>query len=212
MKRILLSMLATFAAFAAGSAQSFEFRYNASPIEDGATLEYESMPNIIPIPGQEYICVPRLFTVANVSASPLTFTASLRITENSMEASAQMCTGGQCKPVTQSWSGSFTVAPGETEALQYEAWPSKPGTMTTVFTATAAGETKTVNFLFKHSVASGITEATTEASLYDVFSLSGSLVGHSLAPAALRKLPAGAYIVRPVGDAGGTSVKKVIVR
>lgn len=210
MKRVLLSLFAALAAFAAGSAQSFEFRYNGEPIEDGATLEYESMRDILP--GHEYVCVPRLFTVANVSASPLTFTASLRITENSMEATAQMCTGGQCMPVTQSWSGSFTVAPGETEALQYEAWPSKPGTMTTVFTATAAGETKTVNFLFKHSVASGITEATTEAPAYDVYSLSGSLVGQSLAPAALRQLPAGAYIVRPVGDAGGTNVKKVIVR
>lgn len=211
MKRVLLSLFAALAAFAAGSAQSFEFRYNGEPIEDGATLEYESMRDILP--GHEYVCVPRLFTVANVSASPLMFTASLRITENSMEAPARMCTGGQCDYLEmQFWSGSFTVAPGETEALQYEAWPSKPGTMTTVFTATAAGETKTVNFLFKHSVASGITEATTEASLYDVYSLSGSLVGHSLAPAALRKLPAGAYIVRPVGDAGGTSVKKVIVR
>lgn len=204
-----MSLVAVLAAFAGSQAQSFEFRLKGEPVQDGATLEFEAIQGILP---NEIICTPQQFTLVNLTDSTVTYSISLDVLDNSMEATALMCSGdqNQCVPFEGRWSGYIPLSPDTPTPIQYDAYPQKDGTMTTLLTVSAAGETHAVNLLFRNNGTTAISSVSGDASAVDVYDMAGRQVLSACPAAEVQSLARGVYVVRPVGRAAAAS--KVIVK
>ena len=203
-----MSLVAMLAAFAGSQAQSFEFRLKGEPVQDGATLEFEAIRDIF----KNEICTPQQFTLVNLTDASVTYSISLDVLDNSMEATTQMCSGdqNQCVTVVGRWSGYITLSPDTPTPIQYDAYPQKEGTMTTLLTVSSAGETHAVNLLFRNNGTTAISSVSGDASAVDVYDMAGRQVLSACPAAEVQSLARGVYVVRPVGRAAAAS--KVIVK
>ena len=203
-----MSLVAVLAAFAGSQAQSFEFRLKGEPVQDGATLEFDAIYDIL----NKITCTPQQFTLVNLTDAPVTYSISLDVLDNSMEATTQMCSGdqNQCVNVVDRWSGYITLSPDTPTPIQYDAYPQKEGTMTTLLTVSSAGETHAVNLLFRNNGTTAISSVSGDASAVDVYDMAGRQVLSACPAAEVQSLARGVYVVRPVGRAAAAS--KVIVK
>ena len=201
-------LVAVLAAFAGSQAQSFEFRLKGEPVQDGATLEFDAIYDIL----NKITCTPQQFTLVNLTDAPVTYSISLDVLDNSMEATTQMCSGdqNQCVNVVDRWSGYITLSPDTPTPIQYDAYPQKEGTMTTLLTVSSAGETHAVNLLFRNNGTTAISSVSGDASAVDVYDMAGRQVLSACPAAEVQSLARGVYVVRPVGRAAAAS--KVIVK
>lgn len=129
-----------------------------------------------------------------------------------MEATTQMCSGdqNQCVTFVGRWSGYITLSSDTPTPIQYDAYPQKEGTMTTLLTVSAAGETHAVNLLFRNNGTTAISSVSGDASAVDVYDMAGRQVLSACPAAEVQSLARGVYVVRPVGRAAAAS--KVIVK
>lgn len=201
-------LVAVLAAFAGSQAQSFEFRLKGEPVQDGATLEFDAIYDIL----NKITCTPQQFTLVNLTDAPVTYSISLDVLDNSMEATTQMCSGdqNQCVNVVDRWSGYITLSPDTPTPIQYDAYPQKEGTMTTLLTVSSAGETHAVTLLFRNNGTTAISSVSGDASAVDVYDMAGRQVLSACPAAEVQSLARGVYVVRPVGRAAAAS--KVIVK
>lgn len=201
-------LVAVLAAFAGSQAQSFEFRLKGEPVQDGATLEFDAIYDIL----NKITCTPQQFTLVNLTDAPVTYSISLDVLDNSMEATTQMCSGdqNQCVNVVDRWSGYITLSPDTPTPIQYDAYPQKEGTMTTLLTVSSAGETHAVTLLFRNNGTTAISSVSGDASAVDVYDIAGRQVLSACPAAEVQSLARGVYVVRPVGRAAAAS--KVIVK
>lgn len=203
-----MSLVAVLAAFAGSQAQSFEFRLKGEPVQDGATLEFDAIYDIF----NKITCIPQQFTLVNLTDAPVTYSISLDVLDNSMEATTKMCSGdqNQCVTFVGRWSGYITLSPDTPTPIQYDAYPQKEGTMTTLLTVSSAGEKHAVNLLFRNNGTTAISSVSGDASAVDVYDMAGRQVLSACPAAEVQSLARGVYVVRPVGRAAAAS--KVIVK
>lgn len=209
MKRILFTIIATITVFAGSKAQSFEFRLNDQPLDDGATVEFIAEQDLV----TGYTCDTEGLDLCNLSGARLDYHVDFSRVSGSLGAGVtlQICLGNLCRTDFPVSYDDFAFV-GAAQPTNIHVYNCQEGEMLTKLTVSSGGESRTVLIRFVHDeeLAAGINGVVQLASRCKVYDLAGNCIIPlaDMADVAGRLRP-GVYVVAPCG---GTAVRKLVVR
>lgn len=206
MKRILFTIIATITVFAGSKAQSFEFRLNDQPLDDGATVEFIAEQDLV----TGYTCDTEGLDLCNLSGARLDYHVDFSRVSGSLGAGVtpQICLGNKCRTEFPVSYDDFAFV-GAAQPTNIHVYNCQEGEMLTKLTVSSGGESRTVYINFVHrSVVDGISDFSIDG-VYDVYSIRGELLRKAVNATVLRNLAPGVYLAVA---SNGINVKKIFIK